>query len=180
MKALLAAIFIVLAWINTSASTPDWLIKARQIKVLSSTKDDLYKILGKPKSDDLPHLFIQKGSDFLIVYSDCEDCKCGTQWKVPKWTVIEFIVSLDVPIRPRSVGIRNFKGFRSYKEHDTPNIIYYNDRLGIKYVTLFGKITELIYYPPAKLNYLICAKSSYGLLAISSSSKIFTSDSNRR
>jgi hypothetical protein len=127
----------------------------KQIKVLSDNRSDVVKLLGSPVDNDRENYlwyYDFKEGRMSILYS-IGVCKTVTQnglqaihgWKVPEWTVVEIGFSLEEPVDPKELNI-NFEGYSSSTVHDAPEWIEYaNEKLGIYYTTLEGKIQGITY-----------------------------------
>lgn len=140
------------------AQNPRWLLKAQKIQLLVSKRDEMRKLLGKPESEsEHAEYFRIKGARLRISYS-YGDCKGG--YRISKGTVNEIDIKPNKIVKPSILGISfdylNSDEFETEKESDTPNVIYYNDKLGVSYTTIYGKISAISYYPSDSYDYLLC------------------------
>ncbi len=146
---------------------PEWLKQMKQIQLLSSTYDDVIKILGMPIDGssekelaenfdiDQGRVFVGFESGVCVVTPYSDGKPIG--WKVPKWTVISISFTPNKPFSPKKLGV-DLKGFHRYPVSDVPGaFIYENDELGIDFsMNSKGKISYVSFDPPKKLENLHC------------------------
>ena len=135
--------------------------KARQIKLLESTRADVKKILkgyeyDKSGDENLTQTFSTKNADVEVTFSsgDCSDDADDTDsWNVPKGKVTRIEISPNDPVK-----LKNFKfdisDFRKeqkfFKDEDL--YVYHNKNLGIALEVNEGEI-ETIYLFPTRSYY---------------------------
>lgn len=176
---LLLALLIFSTGIGLSKE-PNWLIKRKQVKLLSHTREDVIKILGNPIDNKMDsyiweydfaegRMSIRFEDRGLCIKQLGDDIKRSYGWKVPEWTVTEVDFSPEKPIS-RKKSFITFVGFTKKpvkydsKSGATPDdykrepflFEYYNDELGIYYLEYFGKIAGITFYPSKQFNNLKC------------------------
>lgn len=151
-----------------------WLKKIEKIRLLTSTRNDVVEILGRPK-DEKPagvfENFLSKEGEFTVRYSTG---KCSTTmidgkelpvgYKVEKFTVIELdfepkkrpsLEELEIELKKLDIDVNTFK---TYPIHDFPKTkTHENLELGIMFYTdSKQRLISISFYPTDKYNYLHC------------------------
>lgn len=161
----LLLLILLMSFITTLGKDPEWLIKTKKIVLLQSNREDARSLFGKPveEKESLIEYFDLEDGRISVIYSSGL-CVAKTEgnitrtfgWKVPKYTVIEIGVYLKNPISPEELGA-DLSDFESYNVEDVSGaIIYENDKTGVSYTVLKGKIKEVNFTPKESLKYLYC------------------------
>lgn len=139
--------------------------KARQIKLLESTRPDVKKILkgyeyDKSEDEDLTQTFSTKNADVEITFSsgDCSDDADDTdKWNVPKGKVTKIEISLNEPVKLKNFKF-DFSDFqKEQKFHDIEDLyVYHNKNLGIAFDVNDGKIETIYFFPTRSFYASLC------------------------
>ncbi|MBK7708560.1 MAG: hypothetical protein IPJ30_23070 [Acidobacteria bacterium] len=114
LKILLLGLLACLSVGVTSAASPEWLEKMKQIRLLESKRQDVVALFGpaKPAGNALIDTWGLVHGSLSAIYASGE-CVAKTEngktkllgWRVPKDTVIEISFSLNKPVSPKKLGI---------------------------------------------------------------------------
>ncbi len=161
-------IFVTLFFISTMcafafAQSPlPELDKAKQIKLLESTREDVKKIFAGYEHDDSENeddtqYFSTKNAEIEVTFSggDCSDD--SEYWNVPKWTATKIKVTPE-----NTIKIKDFKfNFSSFKKEiedkEYPeDYIYHNENSGIVFQIEEGEIVKIILFPQKNKTGFLC------------------------
>lgn len=172
MRHVIAALFFVLIAApkvllaqNAGGTDQD---KWKKIVVLQSTREDVERLFGKPKSDSHLPVYDLEGGRLQIDYNifhNCEGgdfCKTGDDcgWLVPAWTVLEVSYSPDPLPKFSSLNLNLTRFEKDFDTHS--HVIYTSNEEGVAY-TVFrprGTLSSIRYFPSSRFNYLRCPKKS--------------------
>lgn len=137
--------------------------KAKQIKLLESTREDVRKILKDYKSiDDDADWFEGKNADIDITYTDedCNDEDSEELWNVPEGRVKFIEISLnsdsaELKIEDLGFNISNFKKEQEYSNVED-QFIYHNKNFGIAFRIEEDQIEEIFFFPSNSYKSLLC------------------------
>ncbi|MBK8147767.1 MAG: hypothetical protein IPK58_06000 [Acidobacteria bacterium] len=171
LKILLLGLLACLSVGVTSAASPEWLEKMKQIRLLESKRQDVVALFGpaKPAGNALIDTWGLVDGSLSAIYASGE-CVAKTEngktkllgWRVPKDTVIEISFSLNKPVSPKKLGI-DLSRLRGEQVRDQTGALYFDDETaGAFYYAVNGKITEVGFYPRTELDYLDCEPQSEG------------------
>ena len=152
-SALLATLFLAV-----SVHAKEW----RGIVPLHSSRDDVHRILGKPKSHSQNGLFDHyrpNDEEYVNIGYATEPCLGLTyywgNYAVPANTVLKISVSYEHGFPVANLNISNFEALKREVDHSL-TIYYFDAEQGVEYSVQDGKVTG-IEYGPAKLDsYLRC------------------------
>src|SRR5687768_16845251 len=146
MKKLLVLVVLFLAahGLSFAQSTFPELEKARQIKLLESTADDVKRIFaGYPFVQ--PRFIPGDKASVSIDYSNGR-CSLSDTWNIPAGKVTEIIVRFRVPVYPPNMGIDLSKLTKEkIYVNRSREFIYHDKSAGIGYEVYNGDIREIIF-----------------------------------
>lgn len=167
MKIKLMFSFLIVLTFSLSgfAQEPEWLVKIRKVVLLTSTREDVAKIFGKPYQSINPYFVFYKTKDgkITIEYSRglCSN-KEEEGWNVPEFTVTRIFLDFKEPQSFNTFPIK-IDEFYKHPVSDVPDAFSYeNDESGISYpVTPKGIIKDIEFYPSSKFDYLHCSEQKF-------------------
>jgi hypothetical protein len=126
----------------------------RGIIPLHSTRQDVIRILGLPNDSGLYNL-----SDAVVLISYSTGmCKEGGVWNVPRDTVLTISISPREALEISNLSL-NFNRYQVVADKHLSGILYYNNaEEGVHITTDRQTVRSIDYLPPAKDEYLRCAK----------------------
>ena len=133
----------------------------RGIFPLHSTRQDVVRILGRPNDSGLYNL-----SDAVVLVSySTGTCKEGVIWNVPRDTVLSISVSPREALEISDLSL-NLSQYQVVADKHLSGILYYNNaEEGVHITTDRQTVRRIDYLPPAKDEYLRCAKPPDHLIA---------------
>lgn len=161
---------LVLAFSANGQSFTDAVAKARQIKLLESTRDDVRRILSEYEaSGDNEHYQVLTKDDLRIEVTfasgmceeDSGEEDASDIWSVKEWTVTRIEISSDEPValRDAALNLRTLK-----KEHRFPNdpesLVFHDKAAGVAIKTTDDGIENLIFFPPRVNTSKLCRSST--------------------
>ena len=135
--------------------------KAKQIKLLQSTREDVKKILAKYESNDEDaEMFTSKNADIEITYStgDCSDEDSEERWNIQqkgKVTLIEISPDETVKIEDLGFNVSNFQKEQKYSNVDDL-FIYHNKSFGIAFEVEEDEIDKIFLFPSNSYQSQLC------------------------
>jgi hypothetical protein len=132
----------------------------RGIIPLHSTRQDVVRILGRPNDSGLYSL---SDAVALISYST-STCEEGGIWNVPRDTVLTISISPRKALEISDLSL-NLRRYEVVTDKHLSGILYYNNaEEGVHITTDRQTVRSIDYLPPAKDEYLRCAKLAAGLM----------------
>lgn len=162
MKKITAYLFIISAMCGfafAQSRLPEF-VKAKEIKLLESTREDVKRILANYESNDSDtESFSTQNADITISYStgDCSSNENSERWNIPKGKVKFIKIFVYRSVKTDDVGF-DFSDFqKETKFENTKNrFIYRNRSLGVA-LEVFENEVETLFLFPAGNNYsLVC------------------------
>jgi hypothetical protein len=144
----------LILFFGENASAREW----RGITPLHSTRADVMRMLGPPTIDD--YIYDVDEGRINITYAG-KRCQQGLpadwgNWNVPAGTVINIVVHLKNPI---SVSDLKVDLQKHYWYTDDVGAAYYHDQKeGVHYTVMEGKVVDITYGPIEKDDNLLCKK----------------------
>lgn len=142
--------------IKTNAQD-DILNQLKAIKVISSTRKDVEKILGKGEDKDIWTFYYYSNESVQITYSNG---KCSGGWLAPKNHVIRvrasFLEDRKLSELKKKVNLKKLKFIKAY---DVPGEkAYYDDVNGIEYNIndIYKTWSSVTYYPSSQFKQFSC------------------------
>lgn len=137
--------------------------KAKQIKMLESTREDVKKILKGFESDDKDaELFNTKNAEVEIYYStgECSDEEDSERWNVPEGKVSFVRIWLKEPIKLENIGF-DYSDFQKENKYDFEDqFIYRSKTLGIAFEVDENKVERFFLFPPITKFPLLCSNET--------------------
>lgn len=160
MKKLSITLFLIFAFCAFSfaqSKLPEF-EKAKQIKLLQSTREDVKKIFAgyehdEDENEDHEQYFSTKNAEIEVEFSagNCADEDSAEIWNVAEWKVKKIKITPEETLK-----LKDFKfDFSKYKkenldEEDSESFDYHDETSGIFFRIYDGEIQEVIFYPPPK------------------------------
>ena len=166
LKILILITLVLLSNQMIFGQEPDWMKKMKSITLLSSTRDDVNKLLGQPRGNRISYLeyYVLEGEISVQYSSKCrtiivEGKEVVEGWNIPEWTVTTISFSPNKKLTLKKLKF-DVTGFNSYPVLDSRGAkIYENDELGIEYgIGYGGKLDLITFYPANKYDNLHCKK----------------------
>lgn len=132
----------------------------KSIKVMTSTREDVRKILGQSDQGRGSEVYSINGGTVDVEYSygSCAD-KYNSGWNIPKDVVVRFRFTPLTNIKFTSLKLNRRKFEIIHESADVPNLITYIDRSeGVRFVV--HRPDDLLqtvgFFPPARYENLRC------------------------
>ena len=162
MKHLIIISIFVLTFCNLAfaqSRLPE-LDKAKQIKMLVSTREDVKRILaGYEAGDSDAESFSTKNADIEISYStgDCSNKKESERWNVSKGRVKFMKVSLENPVKLDQLGY-DISEFQKEKLYETADnlFVYHSKDLGVAFEVDENEVEDILIFPTINNYPLLC------------------------
>jgi len=162
MKKLIAFLFfisITCGFAVAQSRLPEF-VKAKEIKLLESTRDDVKKILSDYESNDSDaETFSNENVDIKISYStgDCSAKGDSERWNIAKGKVKFIKISLNNSIKKEEIGF-DYSNFQKEKKHeDTDDLyIYRSKNLGIALDVNENEVETIFLFPTSSNQSLLC------------------------
>lgn len=148
---------------------PKWFYQLKKIEILKSTKQDIEKLFPsltsklsvkhKFKNSEEIHYLLKEES--LFVSYSLQKCFSSSaenerfSYNVDKDTLLFLAYHPKKPVKISKLKL-DLSSFKSYKETDTENFIYYNDDLGLRYGIADSKINSIEIFPSSSMKNLLC------------------------
>jgi hypothetical protein len=150
------ALMVILQFNLIANAQSNILEKIKSIKVMSSTRADVEKLLGKGKDQGIWSKYRYEKEFVEITYSDGT---CTRGFLAPKDTVIE--VSLDFREERKLSELKkkvNLKKLRMERSYDTADKVYFDDELGIAYEAneVYKFWSSITFYPSKSYSGFAC------------------------
>ncbi|HQU82323.1 MAG TPA: hypothetical protein PKY59_04320 [Pyrinomonadaceae bacterium] len=147
-----------------SQSLKKELDKAKQIKLLESTREDVRKILADFEHDDEENEdyiqgFSSKEADIEVLFSrgDCSDIYA--YWDVPEWKVTRISISPKETVKAKEFDFSKFKEETNDEESDGFHI-YQDEDAGIAFEIDNDEVQSIRFYPPKSKSGFLCANDN--------------------
>jgi hypothetical protein len=139
--------------------------KAKEIKLLESTRKDVKRILADYKSDDEDfESFTAKNADIEISYStDCsEEQDEEIAWNVAEGRVSYIEIYPNKPVKIENLGfsVANFQKEQIYFENED-EYIYSNKDFGIAFEVDENQVKKIILFPSNSYKSLLCENTEF-------------------
>lgn len=135
--------------------------KAKEIRLLESTRKDIKKILAKYESNDEDaERFTAENADIEISYSTGEGCSeedSEERWNIPEGRVVLIEISPNDPINIEDLGytVANFQKEQKYNNDDN-EYIYHNKNFGIAFEVDEDEIKRIFLFPSNSYKSQLC------------------------
>lgn len=142
-----------------SQSLKKELEKAKQIKLLESTREDVRRILADFEHDAEDDSYIQeftnKNVEIAVTLSLSADCdNPRSNWKVVKGIATKITLKPTAGLKIKEFDFTNFSK-ETNDEENPDDYFYHNENEGISFEIEKGKIIEITLYPPkSKIGFL--------------------------
>lgn len=159
LRSILFILCLTLAFSISVRSQGDTFERLKNIKVMSSTREDVEKVVGTGENRENRTLYHYENETIRIVYSDGD---CIGEWLAPKDTVVKISIHF-LDHRKLSELTRKVK-LKKLRVSDTYDMlggkIYHDDENGIEYdVNIIEKTwSSITYYPSIKYSSFKCKK----------------------
>jgi hypothetical protein len=139
-----------------SKQEPKW----KQISVISTTRSDVERLLGKSKDNGYIVFYPLEEGSLHIEYSAglCNPNQDG--WDVQEWTVIEVMYTpFKAPPKFSDLKLDLSKFKKELAGFSTPGIFsYINEEEGIRYtVEPDGTVMDIVNFPSSRYNNIHCS-----------------------
>lgn len=147
--------------------------KAKEIKLLESTREDVKKILADYEQDDsddedYKQYFSTKNAEIEVTFSSGDCSEDSAYWNVSEWVVTKIKITPEDAIKSKNFNFSNFK--KEVKDEESPEFYTYHDeKSGIVFEIDEEEIQKIILYPPKSKNGFLCSNEK--TLEISSNQK---------
>lgn len=143
-----------------SQSLKKELEKAKQIRLLESTLEDVRKTLADFEHDDEDkdyyiQDFTNQNVEITVTFSLGADCdNARSNWKVVKGIATKINLTPTAPLKVKEFDFTDFK--KETKDEEKPeDYFYHNENAGISFEIENGEIIEITLYPPkSKIGFL--------------------------
>ena len=143
---------------STAAEAPKW----KQIRLMSSTRTDVEKLLGESKFRGYFGMYEVEDGVLHVDYYPFDACtEADADLRVPQWTVVE--ITYEPSNRVTLVDLKlDLKKFRKRRESpDVPDLIsYVNEKEGVAYTidSNDNTLNSVRYFPGKRYEGLRCKK----------------------
>jgi len=153
---ILVAFYLAMCSFMFAQSPRAELDKARTIKLLESTSEDIKRLFGESEDADYDSISTE-ALDIDITYSTGDCSGEYEEWNVPEGKVTEIDVSFGKPVKPQDLGI-DLSKFENIGESVLKSFanIYYDKAKGIIYIFSKGGITDIDFVPAAENYPALC------------------------
>jgi len=165
----LLILIILIGNFNVFSQDPEWLVKMKQLSLLTDSYDDAVKVFGDSNGEsrekkysayfDLHagRIFVGFASGLCTVTPYSDGIPIG--WKVPEWSIISMSFTPKRPLNPKKLPF-DLATFGKTPVNDSPGaFILENNELGIELAMNSKKrITFVGLRPPQKFDALHCKK----------------------
>jgi hypothetical protein len=162
MKKIIAYLFIISAMCSSAfaQSRLSEFVKAKEIKLLESTRDDVKRILADYESNDSDaESFSTENADIKISYStgNCSNDDNSERWNIPKGKVKFIKISFNNSIKIKDIRL-DFSNFQKERKYDDIDdlYIYRNKNLGIAFEVNENEVETIFLFPPISNYSLLC------------------------
>jgi hypothetical protein len=155
-QATIIAILIMNALVGV-VKAKDW----RGIVPLHSTRADVERLLGDASAEKQLTTYQTKKEAVSVLYASGPPCgsDAGSEWKVPKDTVVNITVSPKDRVLLSELNIDLTTYDRSSGIHRQNIITYFNNQEGIRIQTFQDEVMSITYFPSASDQKLKCSRS---------------------
>ena len=138
--------------------------KAKEIKLLESTNEDVKRILADYEHDadedeDAEQYFSTEKARITIIFSEDDCSDDSTDWNVPKLTATKITIIPEETIKSENFDFSSFT--KEIEDEDSPEYYtYHNEKAGIAFKVDDGEIQRIVFYPPKDKIGLLCSNES--------------------
>ena len=162
MKKIITLFFLFSAMCGFAfAKTPlPELDKAKEIKLLESTREDVKKILADYEHDDsddedYKQYFSTKNAEIEVTFSSGDCSENFSYWNVSEWVATKIKITTEDTIKSKDFNFSNFK--KEIPDEESPEFYNYHDeKSGIVFEIDEDEIQKIILYPPKSKNSFLC------------------------
>jgi len=136
--------------------------KAREIRLLQSTREDIKRILkdfehDADEDDDYTQTFSNKTAEIEVTFAkgDCsEDLEL---WNVNEWVAVKVIIDFEEDIKVKDFRF-DFSNFtKEVEDEEYPEDYFYqNEYLGIVFDVSDNEISRIVLFPPNHFSFSLC------------------------
>lgn len=167
MKKLSITLFLILAFCAfcfAQSKLPEF-DKAKEIKLLKSTREDVKKIFAdfehdEDENEDYEQYFSTKNAEIEVIFSvgNCADENSDEIWNVAEWKVTKIKITPEETLKLEDFKF-DFSSFtKEIENEETPEYFkYHNENAGIVFEIYDGEISKIIIYPPKSNIAFLCA-----------------------
>lgn len=160
---LFSLVIVFFLYFSAKGEESSWYRKLKQIKPLISSKQDIERIFASPKirrtfEDDEIEFVLYETSEgkFTVEYSTS---KCSSNNK-KTYNVEKGIVIRIIFFPKKEEKLSKFKVDKKLliktREGDDPAWHYVNDKFGVDFSVIKGKVIDVKFYPSSSYDYLKC------------------------
>jgi hypothetical protein len=138
--------------------------KAKEIKLLESTRTDVKKILADYENDDPDgddsqfQSFLTKDAEIQVKYSRGNCSRFLEFWNVPEGIVAKISIKSKENIKLKDYKFDFSKYKKEIQDEQSPETYnYHNEEAGIIYVIDEGEIEEIVFHPTINKISFLCA-----------------------
>ncbi len=166
MKKIFIILFLIFAMsdFNVAQSRLPEFDKAKQIRLLESTRKDVKRIFADYEhddSDDDYHSqdFSTKNAGIEVSFAkvDCSDD--SEYWNVAEWVVTKIVIFPENPIKVKDFNFSSFTK-KMKNEESLESYAYQDEKSGIIFVINGNKIDKIILYPPKSNIAFLCSSEN--------------------
>ncbi len=163
MKKIIVFLFFILTVCGSAFAQlrlPE-LDKAKEIKLLESTREDVKKILAGYENDDsddedYKQYFSTKNAEIEITFSSGDCSEDFSYWNVSEWIVTKIKITPEDTLKTKDFNFSNFR--KETEDKEFPEFYTYHDeKSGIVFEIDEEEIQKIILYPPKSKNNLLCS-----------------------
>ena len=138
--------------------------KAKEIKLLESTRDDVKRILAGYEHDadddeDYQQYFSTEQAKITVTFSkgDCSDD--SAYWNVSEWTATKIKITPQDTIKSKNFDFSNFTKETEDEEYPE-DYTYHDENLGIVFDIDEEEVQKIVLYPPKSQNGFLCSNEN--------------------
>jgi hypothetical protein len=144
----------------------DALAKAREVKLLESTRDDIRRLFAGYNTSEGNDHFARYYNDDVSIRVKFSDGTCSEDpeenddsvvWKVSEWTVTHIEIDLEEAVALKDAGFDLSKFVKEQMYRDTPDAYMHHDKArGAAIETRKDGVMTVIFFPPSSASKRLC------------------------
>ena len=137
--------------------------KAKEIKLLESTGEDVRRILAGYEHDadedeDSEQYFSTEKARITIIFSEGDCSDDSAYWNVPKMTATKITIIPEETIESKDFDFSTFT--KEMEDEESEYYTYHDEKAGIVFKVGDGEIQKIVLYPPKDKIGLLCSNES--------------------
>lgn len=137
--------------------------KAKEIRLLESTNEDVRRILAGYEHDadedeDSEQYFSTEKARITVIFSEADCTDDRAYWNVPKMTATKITIIPEETIKYKDFDFSTFT--KEIEDEESEYYTYHDEKAGIAVEVDDGEIQRIVFYPPKDKIGLLCSNEN--------------------